>query len=123
MKLGILGLANCGKSTLFNSLTKSVASAANYPFSTVETNIGIVSVPDDRLPKLSAIYNSKKITPATIEFMDIAGLVKGAAKGEGLGNQFLAQIREADAIVHVVRLFEDPNVVHVNGYVDPLRDI
>ena len=123
MKLGILGLANSGKSTLFNSLTKSGAGAGSYPFSTVETNIGTASVPDDRLGKLAAIYNSKKIIPAVIEFMDIAGLVKGAGKGEGLGNQFLAQIREADAIVHVVRLFDDPNVPHVDGSVDPERDI
>ena len=123
MKLGILGLTNSGKSTLFNSLTKSVAGAGSYPFSTVETNVGVVSVPDERLGKLSAIYNSKKITPAVIEFMDVAGLVKGAGKGEGLGNQFLAQIREADAIVHVVRMFDDPNVMHVDGSVDPMRDI
>ena len=123
MKLGILGLTNSGKSTLYNSLTKSIAGAHNYPFSTVETNIGIVDVPDERLNKLAAIYNSKKITPAVIEFMDIAGLVKGAGKGEGLGNAFLAQIRESDAIVHVVRMFIDPNVTHVDGSVDPIRDI
>ena len=123
MKLGILGLANSGKTTLFNSLTQSIAGAGNYPFSTVETNVGTVNVPDERLDKLAKIYNSKKIIPAVIEFMDIAGLVRGAGKGEGLGNKFLAQIREADAIVHVVRMFDDPNVMHVDGTIDPLRDI
>ena len=123
MKLGILGLTNSGKSTLFNSLTKSAAGAANYPFSTVEANIGIVSVPDERLGKLTAIYNSKKTVHAVIEFMDIAGLVKGSGRGEGLGNRFLAQIRETDALVHVVRLFDDPNVMHVDGSIDPVRDI
>ncbi|TCK97853.1 hypothetical protein EDC19_0255 [Natranaerovirga hydrolytica] len=123
MKLGIVGLPNVGKSTLFNSLTKAGAESANYPFCTIDPNIGIVSVPDERLNKLSQLYNSEKILPATIEFVDIAGLVKGASKGEGLGNQFLSNIREVDAILHVVRCFEDPNVVHVEGSVDPLRDI
>ncbi len=123
MKLGIVGLPNVGKSTLFNSLTKAGAEAANYPFCTIDPNIGIVPVPDERIEKLGAMYHSKKVTPAVIEFVDIAGLVKGASKGEGLGNQFLANIREVDAIVHVVRCFEDPNVIHVDGSVDPLRDI
>ncbi len=123
MKLGIVGLPNVGKSTLFNSLTKAGALAANYPFATIDPNIGVVAVPDERLTKLGQLYNSKKVTPATIEFVDIAGLVKGASKGEGLGNQFLANIRECDAIVHVVRCFEDTNVVHVDGSVDPIRDI
>ena len=123
MKLGIIGLPNVGKSTLFNSLTKAGADAQNYPFCTIDPNIGVVAVPDERLDKLAALYNSQKITPAVIEFVDIAGLVKGASKGEGLGNQFLANIREVDAIVHVVRCFEDTNVVHVDGSVDPKRDI
>lgn len=123
MKLGIVGLPNVGKSTLFNSLTKAGAESANYPFCTIDPNVGIVAVPDERLDKLAALYNSKKITPAVIEFVDIAGLVKGASKGEGLGNQFLANIREVDAIVHVVRCFEDPNVIHVDGSIDPIRDI
>ena len=123
MKLGIVGLPNVGKSTLFNSLTKAGAQAANFPFCTIDPNVGVVSVPDERLDKLAALYNSKKVTPAVIEFVDIAGLVKGASKGEGLGNQFLANIREVDAIVHVVRCFEDSNVIHVDGSVDPLRDI
>lgn len=123
MKLGIVGLPNVGKSTLFNSLTKAGAESANYPFCTIDPNIGIVPVPDKRLDALAALYDSQKITPAVIEFVDIAGLVKGASKGEGLGNQFLANIREVDAIVHVVRCFEDPNVIHVDGSVDPLRDI
>ncbi len=123
MKLGIVGLPNVGKSTLFNSLTKAGAESANYPFCTIDPNVGIVAVPDDRLNRLAALYNSKKITPAVIEFVDIAGLVKGASKGEGLGNQFLANIREVDAIVHVVRCFEDSNVVHVDGSIDPVRDI
>ena len=123
MKLGIVGLPNVGKSTLFNSLTKAGALAANYPFATIDPNVGIVSVPDKRLDALTKMYNSKKTVPATIEFVDIAGLVKGASKGEGLGNQFLANIREVDAIVHVVRCFEDDNVVHVDGSVDPVRDI
>lgn len=123
MKLGIVGLPNVGKSTLFNSLTKAGAESANYPFCTIDPNIGVVPVPDARLGKLAALYDSAKITPAVIEFVDIAGLVKGASKGEGLGNQFLSNIREVDAIVHVVRCFEDPNVIHVDGNVDPLRDI
>ena len=123
MKLGIVGLPNVGKSTLFNSLTNAGALAANYPFATIDPNVGIVAVPDKRLKLLGDLYNSKKVTPATIEFVDIAGLVKGASKGEGLGNQFLANIRETDAIVHVVRCFEDPNVVHVDGSVNPARDI
>ncbi len=123
MKLGIVGLPNVGKSTLFNSLTKAGAESANYPFCTIDPNIGIVTVPDERLPLLGNFYHSKKVTPAVIEFVDIAGLVKGASKGEGLGNQFLANIREVDAIVHVVRCFEDPNVIHVDGSIDPMRDI
>ena len=123
MKLGIVGLPNVGKSTLFNSLTKAGAESANYPFCTIDPNVGVVPVPDPRLGQLAALYNSAKITPAVIEFVDIAGLVKGASKGEGLGNQFLANIREVDAIVHVVRCFEDSNVVHVDGSIDPLRDI
>ena len=123
MKLGILGLPNVGKSTLFNSLTKAGAESANYPFCTIDPNIGVVAVPDERLKLLGDLYSSKKITPAVIEFVDIAGLVKGASKGEGLGNQFLANVRECDALVHVVRCFEDPNVVHVDGSIDPVRDI
>ena len=123
MKLGIVGLPNVGKSTLFNSLTKAGAESANYPFCTIDPNVGVVAVPDPRLKDLAALYDSQKITPAVIEFVDIAGLVKGASKGEGLGNQFLSNIREVDAIVHVVRCFEDPNVIHVDGSVDPLRDI
>ena len=123
MKLGIVGLPNVGKSTLFNSLTKAGAESANYPFCTIDPNVGVVTVPDERLNKLAALYNSAKITPAVIEFVDIAGLVKGASKGEGLGNQFLANIREVDAIVHVVRCFEDTNIVHVDGSIDPIRDI
>ncbi len=123
MKLGIVGLPNVGKSTLFNSLTKAGAESANYPFCTIDPNIGIVTVPDERLKLLGDMYQSKKVTPAVIEFVDIAGLVRGASKGEGLGNQFLSNIREVDAIVHVVRCFEDSNVVHVDGSVDPLRDI
>ena len=123
MKLGIVGLPNVGKSTLFNSLTKAGAESANYPFCTIDPNVGIVSVPDERIRKLGALYHTKKVTPATIEFVDIAGLVKGASKGEGLGNQFLANIREVDAIVHVVRCFEDSNIVHVDGSIDPARDI
>ena len=123
MKLGIVGLPNVGKSTLFNSLTKAGAESANYPFCTIDPNVGIVAVPDERLKKLGDMYHSKKVTPAVIEFVDIAGLVKGASKGEGLGNQFLANIREVDAIVHVVRCFKDENVVHVDGSVNPVRDI
>lgn len=123
MKLGIVGLPNVGKSTLFNSLTKAGAESANYPFCTIDPNIGVVAVPDGRLKALGDMYQSKKVTPAVIEFVDIAGLVKGASKGEGLGNQFLSNIREVDAIVHVVRCFEDANVIHVDGSVNPLRDI
>lgn len=123
MKLGIIGLPNVGKSTLFNSLTKAGAESANYPFCTIDPNVGVVSVPDERLGKLAALYDSAKIVPAVIEFVDIAGLVKGASKGEGLGNQFLSHIRETDAIVHVVRCFENTNIVHVDGSIDPLRDI
>ncbi len=123
MKLGIVGLPNVGKSTLFNSLTKAGAESANYPFCTIDPNVGVVAVPDERLKKLGDLYHSKKVTPAVIEFVDIAGLVKGASKGEGLGNQFLANIREVDAIVHVVRCFEDTNIVHVDGSIDPVRDI
>ncbi len=123
MKLGIVGLPNVGKSTLFNSMTLGKAEAANYPFCTIDPNVGVVAVPDKRLDRLTALYNSAKTTPAVIEFVDIAGLVKGASKGEGLGNKFLSHIREVDAIVHVVRCFEDANVVHVDGSVDPVRDI
>lgn len=123
MKLGIVGLPNVGKSTLFNSLTKAGAESANYPFCTIDPNVGIVPVPDSRLQVLGDLYQSEKITPAVIEFVDIAGLVKGASKGEGLGNQFLSHIREVDAIVHVVRCFEDTNIIHVDGSVNPLRDI
>lgn len=123
MKLGIVGLPNVGKSTLFNSLTKAGAESANYPFCTIDPNVGVVTVPDERLNVLGEMYHTKKIIPAAIEFVDIAGLVKGASKGEGLGNQFLANIREVDAIVHVVRCFEDSNVIHVDGSIDPIRDI
>ena len=123
MKLGIVGLPNVGKSTLFNSLTKAGAESANYPFCTIDPNVGVVTVPDERLNVLGEMYHTKKIIPAAIEFVDIAGLVKGASKGEGLGHQFLANIREVDAIVHVVRCFEDSNIVHVDGSIDPLRDI
>ena len=123
MKLGIVGLPNVGKSKLFNSLTKAGAESANYPFCTIDPNRGIVPVPDERLGVLAKMHKSAKIVPAAIEFVDIAGLVKGASKGEGLGNQFLSNIREVDAIIHVVRCFEDSNIVHVDGSIDPLRDI
>ena len=123
MKLGIVGLPNVGKSTLFNSITKAGAECANYPFCTIEPNVGIVAVPDERLDKLTQMYKPEKTTNAVIEFVDIAGLVKGASRGEGLGNKFLSHIRETDAIVEVVRCFEDSNVVHVDGSVNPIRDI
>jgi len=123
MKLGVVGLPNVGKSTLFNALTQAGAQSANYPFCTIEPNVGIVSVPDSRLDYLSGIYSPEKFTPATIEFVDIAGLVKGASKGEGLGNKFLSHIREVDSIIEVVRCFEDDNITHVDGRVDPVRDL
>lgn len=123
MKLGMVGLPNVGKSTLFNAITNAGAESANYPFCTIEKNVGVVSVPDSRLDWLAELYHPAKFTPATLEFVDIAGLVKGASKGEGLGNKFLADIREVDAIVHVVRCFEDDNIIHVDGSIDPIRDI
>lgn len=123
MKLGVVGLPNVGKSTLFNAITKAGAESANYPFCTIEPNIGMVAVPDARLDDLAKLYSTRKITPTLLEFVDIAGLVKGASRGEGLGNKFLSNIREVDAIVHVVRCFEDSNITHVDGNVDPIRDI
>lgn len=123
MKIGIVGLPNVGKSTLFNSITKAGAECANYPFCTIEPNVGVVAVPDERLETLTKMYNPEKTTHAIVEFVDIAGLVKGASKGEGLGNKFLSHIREVDAIAHVVRCFEDSNIVHVDGNIDPIRDV
>ena len=123
LEVGIVGLPNVGKSTLFNAITKAGAAAANYPFCTIEPNVGVVDVPDDRLPKLADMFNSKKILPAAMRFVDIAGLVEGASKGEGLGNKFLSHIRQVDAIAQVIRCFEDPNITHVAGSIDPIRDI
>lgn len=123
MKLGIVGLPNVGKSTLFNAITKAGAESANYPFCTIEPNVGMVSVPDERLDRLAEVYPSKKVIPTAIEFYDIAGLVEGASTGEGLGNKFLSHIREVAAIVHVVRCFEDEDIVHVSGDIDPASDI
>ena len=122
MKAGIVGLPNVGKSTLFNCLSNAKAQSANFPFCTIEPNIGIINVPDQRLEKIEQLVNPEKVIPATVEIVDIAGLVKGASKGEGLGNQFLANIRETDAILHVLRCFDDDNIVHVEGSVDPVRD-
>ena len=123
MKLGIVGLPNVGKSTLFNALTSAGAESANYPFCTIEPNVGVVAVPDKRLDVLAEMYTPEKYTPAVIEFVDIAGLVRGASKGEGLGNKFLSHIREVDAIVHVIRCFENENIIHVDGKIDAMRDL